>query len=123
MPSSKLYPGEKIFDDENPIENLEVPDGLVGGCLPRDMAYGSVYGASPFPEELLIDESEWQARIEEIEERKSNISSIILQRKMKFKRQTVNFCWSETVVMCDQALRAVANMPHVELSAASVACR
>ncbi len=123
MASSNLYPGEQIFDDDNPLENLEIPDGLRGGLLPRQVAYGAIVGVPPFPDELLIPRSEWQSRIQEMEERKSRISDIIVAAKLPVKDQgQTNFCWANAPCTCLEILRIIANLPMKVLSPASVAC-
>lgn len=114
---------EPIFDDSSP-DNALVPAGFSSG-------YKGMYSASmvaadvstPFPQELLIPSHEWQARIEEMEERKSRVSDLLKQGGVPvLNQQSTNFCWCFAPVLIMMIQRAIQNEPMVRLSPASVAC-
>jgi hypothetical protein len=114
---------EPIFDDSTP-DNPVVPAGFSTGWKG---AYRSGMTAAdvsiPFPAELLIPEHEWQARIEEMEERKSRTSDLIDQAGVPvLNQQQTNFCWAFAPTMCLMITHAIQNQPLVVLSPASVAC-
>lgn len=121
--TSKLYPGELIINDETPVEVLEeTPDGCSKGLeFNRTAAVGAIAGAPVFPQELLIPRSEWQARIQEQEQRKTRVSDLITQAGLPFKDQDgLNYCWIFAVVHAIEILRVVMNQPMVKLSAVAV---
>lgn len=112
-----------IFDDSTDELQL-TPAGFSTGY--RGMYSGSMTAADisiPFPSELLIPENEWQARIQEMEERKSRVSDILEMANVPvLDQKSTNFCWAFAPTMCLMATRAVQNQPTVVLSPASVAC-
>lgn len=94
-----------IVNDETPDSVLFDPTkgrGLNLEDRPRGYAYGAV--AEPFPAELLIPESEWQARIKEMEQTKTRITDLCDLRGLKVKDQArTNFCVTEdTEVLTDR---------------------
>src|SRR5690348_3395278 len=102
MASSPLYYGEHVIDDA-----YQVPEVLVPGGMGRGLDYASRtaegYGAAaePFPTSLLIPRSEWQARIQEMEEQKSRLSDIITQSGLPPKnQQSTNYCWVNSPTHC-----------------------
>ena len=112
-----------IIYDDSTDEPPVTPAGFSTGW--RGMYSGSMTAAdisTPFPAELLIPEHEWQARIQEMEERKTRISDILDQAKVPvLNQQNTNYCWAFAPTMCLMAMRAVQNQPMVVLSPASVA--
>jgi hypothetical protein len=115
-----MYPGEQVIDDDSP--EIETPEGQSRGLTleKRRTPYGHMYGAPPFPNELLIPRSEWQSRIAEMEERKSRISDIIVASKLPVKDQkSTNFCWIFAPTHCLEIVRVIQNQPMVSLSPAS----
>jgi len=119
MPDSKLYPGEQIFDDG---VDIDTPVGMTTGYQAgrRSTPYGAMRGAPPFPTELLIPRSEWQARIAEMEERKSRLSDLMTLANLPCKQQAqTNYCWIFSPVTCAEILRVVQNQAYVSLSPAS----
>lgn len=125
--SSALMPGELIIDDSTKLDVVN-PGNQVGRGLdlglrgPADYEYGEF--ASPFPSNLMIPTSEFQARIQEMEETKSRLSDIILQSELPFKDQDGrNYCWNAAVVHGVEVMRAKQNQPLVQLSYASVGAR
>lgn len=123
MPDSKLYPGEQIFDDGTNESEL-IPAGFSTGY--KGMFRSSAQADAltiPFPDELLIPESDWQGMIEEMEERKTRVSDLVNQAGLPCKDQgQTNFCWANAPVHCLEVLRVIQNQPMVILSPASVAC-
>jgi hypothetical protein len=123
MFSSQLYKNEVIFNDETPAESLDVPVGMGRGLDlglrgPGEFEYGEF--ANPFPKELLIPRSEWQARIQEMEEQKSRISDLIRLKKFPCKNQkSTNFCWIFAPTHCVEINRLQQNQRTVSLSPAS----
>lgn len=120
MASSQLYPGEVVYDDSTDF--LEPPPGQSRGLVlynrPKGYAYGGV--AEPFPQELLIPESEWQARIQEMEERKTRLSDLMTQAGLPCKDQArTNYCWINAPVHCLEIVRVLQNQKTVVLSPAS----
>lgn len=123
MPDSKLYPGEQIFDDSTPDSALNT-DGYSSGYQGMFRSSAGVDSFTiPFPDELLIPESDWQGMIEEMEERKTRVSDLVNQAGLPCKDQgSTNFCWANAPVHCLEVLRVIQNQPLVLLSPASVAC-
>jgi hypothetical protein len=119
--TSKLYPGEMVIDDGTPAAVTDPPPGQRRGLnlkLRTDEGYAGV--ADLFPSELLIPRSEWQARIQEMEERKSRLSDISLAAGLPHKDQNgTNYCWINAPVHCVEIVRVIQNEPMVILSPAS----
>lgn len=122
--SSQLYRDEIIINDETTEEMYmpQAPDQGRGLALDMrgfgDYVYGSF--AAPFPQELLIPRSEWQARIQEMEEQKSRISDLINLKKLPHKDQgSTNYCWINAPVHCVEINRLQQNQKVVTLSPAS----
>lgn len=116
--TSKLYQNEPIIDDSTFEELTEVPEGMSKGLdLGLRGPEGYADSASPFPQELLIAESEFEARIKEIEERKFRLSDRIDQAGLPCKDQNgTNYCWINAPVHCIEVLRTKANQAPVILS-------
>jgi len=112
-----------IVYDDSTDEPPQTPAGFSTGY--RGMYSGSMTAAdisTPFPSELLIPENEWQARIEEMEQRKSRIGDILdLAGVPVLNQKNTNYCWAFAPAMCLMATRAVQNQPMIVLSPASVA--
>lgn len=121
MASSLLYPGERIFDDSTPEHHYATPEGFSTGLdLSLRTAEGYGAAAEPFPESLLIPRSEWQARIEEMEQQKSRLSDLIIAAKLPPKDQNgTNYCWINSPTHALEVVRLVQNEPMVILSPAS----
>lgn len=122
--SSQLYSGEPIInDDVKTLRHAEPPEGMSRGLDlglrgPGDYEYGEF--ASPFPDELLIPESEWQARIQEMEEQKSRTSDLIRLCQLPYKDQNgTNYCWINAPTHCVEISRLQQNQRTVSLSPAS----
>ena len=120
--TSEIKRGELIINDDS--ADIASPDqfqyrGLDLGLRgPGNYEYGEY--AAPFPDHLLIPESEWQARIQEMEEQKSRISDRIYQAKLPHKDQgCTDYCWINAPVHCMEILRLMQNQETVILSPAS----
>lgn len=120
--TSKLYPGEFVIDDATPLSSLEPPMGCSRGLdlsLRGPDGYGDL--ASPFPDELLIPRSEWQARIQEMEETKTRLSDLVDLAGLPCKDQaSTNYCWCNAPVHCMEIVRVLQNQAMTILSPASV---
>lgn len=127
--SSALYKDEPIITDsttEGELMDQAAKLGMSTGLmLPIDRGdgYGYAGAAEPFPSNLLIPRSEWQARIEEMEDRKTRLSDLVEQAGLPCKDQNgTNFCWINAPTHCMEILRVVQGQPTVILSPASVGC-
>lgn len=123
---SALYGGETLIDDGASDAFVEeffrTPEGFSTGLeLARgagEYAYGDA--ATAFPRELLIPRSEWQARIQEMEERKTRLSDLVEQAGLPCKDQNgTYYCWINAPVHCLEVMRVVQNQRMVILSPAS----
>lgn len=114
--TSELYPGEIVIDDDTP-EEVTHGTGFGRGLVKAD---GYAGAADPFPPELLIPRSEWQARIAEMEAQKSRLSDLIVQAGLPCKdQQQTNYCWINAPTHCTEIVRVLMNEPTVILSPAS----
>lgn len=117
---------ELIIHDGNFHEYTGIHDSVHGrGLIPRD------FDKTPFcslPFTAVVDfpsipQGEWSARIKAMEESKTRLSDVIRRVKMPSLNQgSTNFCWANGPVNCIRVIRAVNNLPFIDLSPASVAC-
>ena len=128
--SSQLYPGEVVIDDGTPereyvpfAHQSSITDYSTGLQLPRghSLEGGNYEGlAERLPSELLIDESEWQARIQEMEERKTRLSDLMNMHSLPEKDQDgIPYCWIFGPVQCVEVVRMLQGQRYVSLSPAS----
>lgn len=118
--TSQIYRNEVIIDDSFPADKLEAPLGFSKGLLTGPRESPGYTASVPFPSELLIPESEWQARIKEREERKTRLSDLVDQVGLPCKDQNgTNYCWINAPVHCIEIMRVVQNQKMVILSPAS----
>lgn len=121
--TSVIYQNELILNDQSSIDEgaagIVFGKGLdLGRRGPKPYEYGDV--ADPFPSTLLIAESEFQARIKEMEETGTNISSLIKKRKSPCKNQEqTNYCWFNSPTRCTEIVRMQQGEPQIILSPAS----
>ena len=121
--TSELYRDEVIINDDVATERHAEMDGCGKGLEldlrgPGDFEYGEF--ASPFPDNLLIPESEWEPRIKEMEEQRSRVSDLIRMAKLPPKDQgSTNYCWINAPVHCVEIMRLQQNQKTVLLSPAS----
>lgn len=122
--TSLILPGELIIDDDTKriAWDQDIHGYGTGWEKPESEGYGAT--ADEFPSSLLINPSEFQARIEEREATRTQLSHKMLTAGLKCKDQArTNFCFANAPVHCVEVLTVLNNQPYVELSAASVACR
>lgn len=112
---------ELIIDDGTPDRDLQPPSGFSAGLdLSERTSEGYAGVAERFPQELLIPRSEWQARIQEMEETKSRLSDMALAAGLPCKDQNgTNYCWINAPTYCVETVRLTMNQPMVILSPAS----
>ncbi len=123
--TSILYPNEPIINDNEGLQHTRPPIGQLRGLrMPHrepwsdESPYEGV--ADPFPDELLVPESEWEARIKEREERKCRLSDIVDQAGLPCKDQdSTNYCWINAPTHTIEIARVVQNQKVVILSPAS----
>jgi len=126
MFSSQLYQDEPIINDsttEGELMDAAAKLGMSTGLmLPMNRGDDYAYDvAEPFPDTLLIPESEWQARIQEMEQRKTRLSDLVDQKGLPCKDQNgTNYCWINAPTHCVEIQRVVQNQEKVILSPASV---
>jgi hypothetical protein len=118
MSSSALYPNELVIDDSTST------DVTHGGTFGRglELPFGASYegAADPFPAELLIPESEWQARIQEAEARGENLSARIRGKIPEKNQDRLNYCWIFGPTQAAEVKRFLEGLEYVSLSPASV---
>lgn len=119
--TSLLYPSEPVIGDDAPARHIEPPRGYGRGLdySTKGLGFGSV--AQPFPEELLIPESDWQGMIQEMESTKTRISDLLDACGWKPKnQQQTEYCWVNAPTFCVEVTRLKQNESPVVLSPASV---
>lgn len=119
---SALHGNEFIIDDSTPLEVTEAPEGRGKGLDLglRTTAFGEIKYASAFNMPL-IPRAEWQALIQEKEEKKNRLSDIILAAGLPCKDQaSTNYCWINAPTYSNEVKRLQQNQPMVLLSPASV---
>lgn len=96
----------------------------VCGTVPRPPEFRSAFISPPAAVTMpLIPESEWADRIREKVAAKSQISDVWKRQGVPILDQNgKGFCWAHSGTSATQALRALANLPTVPLSAYAVAC-
>lgn len=121
--SSTIHPDEPVIGDGYSGTASDPPVGQSKGLditlRPRgDSVYGSL--AQAFPPNLIVPRSEWQARIQEREEKKQRLQDIADQAGLPCKDQNgTNYCWINAPVHCLELVRVRQNEPTVILSPAS----
>lgn len=121
--SSSLLRGEPIINDSTPIDAVIDPSkgrGLLLGL--RSTPYGEIPYTSKFPDHLRVPRSEWQARIQEMEQRGDLLSKKIQKAGVRCKdQQQTNYCWAFGPVGTFEVARLGQNLRYVPLSPASIA--
>lgn len=116
--------GMPVIDDSNWKLHASMAQHLSTGRVARNynaVPFGALPGAAPFTLKL-IPRSEWSDRIKERKERGAMVSDLLLRKGIPPKNQgQTNYCWTNGVVTALETVRAVANLPYIELSPASVA--
>jgi hypothetical protein len=113
-----------VIDDETPLHKLEHPefrwDFGRGLDLSGRGAEGYAGVAEPFPSELVIPRSEWQARIQERQDRKATLKGNLLAGGVVVKdQQRTSYCWINAPTFATEVVRFLQGQPHVVLSPAS----
>lgn len=119
MGSSPLYRNEVVIDDATPLDAVAGPGALGRGLeLPLGASYEGA--ADPFPPELLVPRSEWQARIQEAEARGTNLSAVMRRAKLPAKNQgRLPYCWIFGPTQAVEVKRLLSGLAYVSLSPAS----
>jgi hypothetical protein len=120
--TSKLKKGELIIDDSTPFDFALPPKGKGRGLVfPMSMApYSERETSEPFPDSLLIDESEWPERIKEMEQTKTRVSDIVARASLECKNQAMtNYCWGNSPAYAMEVIRVIQGQRKVYLSPAS----
>lgn len=119
MYQSILRPGEVVIDDDV----RTTPPLASSGYECRDWSenpFGSVQGATPFPDELLIPRNDWAELIREREAGGSLLSTTIDAKVPCKNQKSTNYCWGFGVVGVVEVIRVAAGFEYVSLSPASV---
>lgn len=127
--------GQLVIGDDNFLSYVNpLVDGhrMGSGLVQRDYSTfpQGYYASAPawsLDDMPLIPMEEWPERIRDMEATKSRISDIYArgnngQRIESLDQNGHGYCWSYSTAACIQMLRAISNMPYVQLSAHSVAC-
>jgi hypothetical protein len=117
---SKLF----VIDDSTPADKLSHPEFGWDFGRGLDLADKGPEGyagvADPFPAELVIPRSEWQARIQELQERKATFKENLLAAGIAVKnQQQTNYCWINAPTFATEVVRFLQGQRHVVLSPAS----
>jgi hypothetical protein len=126
MASSRLPKNMVVIDDATRLDTVTPLDASKGLSLPRGRGRGYAYGgvAEPFPANLIIPRSEWQARIQEKEQAKTRHRDIAALAGLPHKDQAnTNYCWINAPVYALEYTRVRQNEPLVILSPASAGAR
>lgn len=119
--SSTLFKDEPIINDETPSDLMfprEFGRGLELGR--RSTPFGQMEFASPFPSNLLLPQSEFQARIQEMEQTKTRGSDIVKRKNHPCKNQgQTNYCWINAPVYATECAIIIERNESVLLSPAS----
>ena len=107
-----------INDETSPDELFLRHRGLDLSGRPAGFAYGGT--AEPFPDSMLIPRSEWQARIQEMTERKTLLSDLCRSVGLQCKdQQRTNYCWINAPTYTVEVTRVKQGQAPVVLSPAS----
>lgn len=109
-----------VINDTTLAEDFVDPTRGTGLDLGLKGAQGYAGVAEPFPDELLIDPSEYQARIKEREERKLRHRDLATQFGLECKDQAqTNYCWINAPTYALEYVLAWQNQTKTVLSPAS----
>lgn len=113
-----------IIDDETSTDIL-FPSEMGRGYEPRDFLAHPPSMFAPPSEMPLIEENEWDARIEEQEATKSSLEHLRLRGnagKMvpSLNQGPIGYCWGHSVTHTIMLQRMMANAPYIPLSAFSL---
>ena len=122
-----LYNGEPFIEDETSLHDINHPNG-------EEQALATGLSTAPVPEGLragpfrsqfdgkLVPRSDWQAIIQEMEQRKTRLSDRVTAAGIPHKDQgSTNYCWANGPVHAVEILRCKQGQKYVSLSPASIA--
>jgi hypothetical protein len=117
---SKLF----VIDDSTPIDKIAHPEFGWNSGRGLDLSARGAEGyagvADPFPADLVIPRSEWQARIQERQERKATLKGNLRAAGIKVKnQQQTPYCWVNAPTFATEAVRFLQGQKYVVLSPAS----
>jgi hypothetical protein len=123
-----ILPGGHHLYDETNFRELLYPAGRMLGMKPRlahplYAAYGSIPGTRRFEEAMppKIPRGDWPAMIEEMDAKWMWATDRI---RWKSRDQNgTNFCWANGPCTAGEIQAAKQNIPYIEWSAASLACK
>jgi hypothetical protein len=128
MASSSLFKNEFIINDDPSSDKFwKERDERTGLLLEMrgntdDYAYGDY--ATPFPEDLLVPESDWEEIIKEQEKLKSRTSDFVTRHKIPYKDQgRTNYCWIYAPTHACEITAVKQGQPYIELAPESVGAR
>lgn len=130
--SKKNSPKPFVIDHATPNDLIYAPviDGQVKahGLVKRDYSIYPKQMFAPPTDIPLIPRSEWDARIDEQEERQSSLEHIRLagmngQMIPSLDQNGQGFCWAYSTTMAVMLLRAMNNQPYIRLSAHAIGCK
>jgi hypothetical protein len=132
IPLNGPRPGEIVIDDSN-YQNFVDTDPIIDGerktrgLMPRDfnrVPFGSMPFANKYPQDLMIDPSQWDGLYDKMVAEESFLSQIWKRQGVEVQDQNgTNFCWFFGPVSALLAVYARNNQPYVKLSPAFGACQ
>lgn len=110
-----------IISDSTTQAMLVPPPGFGTGLeLPIGFSRNYEGVAEPFPDSLVIAESEWSDRINERIKQRMLVKDRLLAAKIPVKnQQSTNYCWVNAPTFCVEIMRFFQFQPYVSLSPAS----
>jgi hypothetical protein len=121
-----------IIDDrtDNGLIYCPVIDGQVKahGLIPRSLSHYPPQMFAPPSDMQVIPRSEWDARINEQEERQSSLEHIRMTGDAgkpipSLDQDGKGYCWAHSTTSATILVRAANNLPYVRLSAFAIACK
>lgn len=113
-----------IIESVNRQRSLLFPEGVGRGYEKRNWErwpHGAFAAKFPLP---TIPRSEWPDRIEELTKRQATLPHAKRRQGWQSLSQgRTNYCWINAVIAAQHYLRAIAGLPHVPLSPASVGAK
>lgn len=123
MSSSRVGKDELFIDDDAGWQNRayfgNARRGLQLSLRPNTDDYAYEDFAAPVGDSLQIDPSEFQARVQEIEDNEAQISDQVKYAGLKaYSQESTNYCWIFAVVNAMRIAMMQQNQPPVDLSPA-----
>lgn len=129
---SLVKPGDFVIDDRTDNDKIYAPviNGEVKahGLVPRDYSKYPAEMFAPPADMPIIPRSEWDARINEQEERQSSLehyrnAGLNGRPVPSLDQDGQGYCWAYSTTACVMLARMVANQPYVRLSAHAIGCK